>query len=352
MIRTYLKAALYSACLLLAAHCYASEPSRAIAATTSTLDTIKKTGVLTCGIIREEEDYSKADTHGNRAAFDRDICKALGAAVLGDKVKIIFAPYPDEPAAIKALSEGKVAVIATATPDFVNQTAFHIGFSPVLFFDGEGFLVKKDSGITNAKDLAGKKVCFIDETTNAVNLRLYAAREKVALLPFPFEEQGEMEAAMYTANCAAMSTDVTQLANTRARFGTRAKEFEILPQLISKDPLAVAYHGGDAQWAAIVDWTMNALLQAEESGVTAATVEESANSTMDPVARLYFAKGSRVAMTLGLDAGWAVRAVKSAGNYGEMFERDMGSGSPLQMPRGVNALWNEGGLLFASPMKK
>jgi general L-amino acid transport system substrate-binding protein len=332
--------------------------ARAVDSTTaaSTLETIRSTGVLKCGVIREEEDYSKAETHGNRAAFDRDICRAIGAAVLGDAVRIVFVPYPDEPTAIKALSGAKVDVVATATPDFLNAIEFHIGFSPVVFFDGQGFLVKKSSGITNAKSLADKKVCFIDETTSAVNLALYGAREKINLLPFPFEEQGEMEAAMYTANCAAMTADVTQLANTRARFGTRAKEFEILPQLISKDPLAVAYRGGDATWSSVVDWTIAAILQAEESGVSASTVEQvrsnDVSKTSDPAVQLYFNGSSRMAGMLGLEPDWAVRSIKAAGNYGEMYERDLGKGSPLEIARGINALWRNGGLLYAPPIKK
>jgi general L-amino acid transport system substrate-binding protein len=320
--------------------------------TREVLETVKATNTLTCGVIREEEDYSKADTHGNRAALDRDICKGLASAVLSDKGKVIFATYPDEPTAIKALNDGKVEVIASATPSFTNATVFHVGFSPVIFFDGQGFLVNKSSGITDVKQLDGKKVCFIDETTNAVHLPLYGAREKIRFLPFPFEEQGEMEAAMYTANCAAMTTDITQLANTRARFNSRSKDFALLPQVITKDPLAVAYRSGDAQWAAVVDWTTAALIQAEESGVTAANIDQQRETTADPAIQLYFSRSSGMGTTLGLDADWAVRAVKSVGNYGELYERDLGSGSPLQIPRGMNALWSQGGLIYAPVAKR
>jgi len=318
----------------------------------STLATVKSTGALVCGVIREEEDYSKSDTHGNRAQLDSDLCKLLGAAVLGDKAKVLFVTFPDEPAAIQGLNKGKVQVVATATPSYINKIAFHVGFSPTVFFDGQGFLVKKNSGITAAKDLDGKKVCFIDQTTNADYLPLYGEREHIHFVPFPFEEQGEMEAAMYTANCAAISTDVTQLANTRAHYGPRAKEFEILPQVITKDPLAVAYRADDAEWGKVVDWTVSAILQAEESGITAANAAQQRESAADPAVQLYFSKASRVGATLGLDADWAVRAVQSAGNYGEIYERDLGSGSPLHILRGMNALWDQGGLLYADPMKK
>ncbi len=318
----------------------------------SILDTVKSTGTLTCGVIREEEDYSKADTHGNRAALDRDICKAIVSAVVGDKGKVVIATYPDEPAAIKALSEGKVEIIATATPSFVNSNSFHIGFSPVVFFDGQGFLVKTADGFKSAKDLDSKKVCFIDETTNAVYLPLYGAKEKIRFFPFPFEEEGEMEAAMYTANCAAMTTDITQLANTRALFGTRAKEFDLLPEVITKDPLAVAYRDQDPQWANAVNWTVAAIIQAEESGVTSVNVDTLAANNADPAVRIYFGRLSSMATNLALDQTWAVRVIKAVGNYGEMYTRDLGSASPLQIPRGKNALWNKGGLIYAPPVAK
>lgn len=316
------------------------------------LATVKASGTLTCGVIREEEDYSKADTHGNRAALDRDICKGLASAILADQGKVIFATYPDEPSAIKALNEGKVEVVASATPGFTNTAVFHIGFSPIIFFDGQGFLVNKSSGITDVKQLDGKKVCFIDETTNAVHLPLYGARAGIKFLPFPFEEQGEMEAAMYTANCAAMTTDITQLANTRARFNGRAKEFALLPQIITKDPLAVAYRSDDTQWAAVVDWTIAAIIQAEESGISSVNIDQQRETTADPAVQLYFSKSSSMGTSLGLDADWAVRAVKSVGNYGELYERDLGSNSPLQISRGMNVLWSQGGLIYAPVAKR
>ena len=246
MTKLHLTAALLAAAPLAASSTHAQTAP-------SILNTVKSTGTLQCGVVREEEDYSKADVHGNRAALDIDLCKAVAAAVIGEKAKTVFQSFPDEPKAIAALRAGKVQIIATATPSLLNQAAVGIGFSPVVLFDGEGFLVLKTSAIHSPKDLAGKKVCFIDQTSNVENLTAYAAREQVKLIPFPFEEQGEMEAAMHTSNCAAVTTDITQLANTRARFNVRAKDFEILPQTISKDPLAIAYLPGDTLWGAAVN---------------------------------------------------------------------------------------------------
>ena len=255
--------------------------------------------------------------HGNRAAFDIDICKAIAVAVLGNQQRTLFLTYPDEPAAIDALRAGKIQVIATATPDFSNIAQLRLAFSPVMLVDGQGFLVNKRFNITGMHDLADKKVCFVSGTSNGDNLALLAAREQIPLIPFPFEEQGEMEAAMYTANCAAMTTDVTQLANTRARYRDRAGDFDILPLLISYDPLAVAYLGGDEQWANVVNAVASALIQAEQSAVLSANVDQRRSEAVDPAVRFYFAKESGVPGFLHLDPDWAVRVIKAVGNYGE-----------------------------------
>jgi general L-amino acid transport system substrate-binding protein len=314
------------------------------------LEAVKSTGTLVCGIIREEEDYSRAQPHGNRAAFDFDICKGISAAINGKNAKTIFVPFPDEPSAIQGLRQGKVQLLATATPSFVNTNLLGVSFSPVLMHDGQGFLVRKNSGITSPRDLAGKKVCFIGGTSLFENLTAYSAKENVKVFPFPFEEDGEMEAAMFTGNCAAMTSDVTRLANTRARYSKHAGDFEILPQTITDDPLAVAYLPGDLEWAAAVDATVSAIIQAEQSGVTAANVEQMRDETTDPAIPVYFGRKNGTATVLHLDADWAVREIESIGNYGEVFERDLGSKSPLLIHRGLSNLWNNGGLLYAPPI--
>jgi general L-amino acid transport system substrate-binding protein len=155
---------------------------------------------------------------------------------------------------------------------------------------------------------------------------------------------------MYTANCAAMTSDVTRLANTRARYNVRAKDFEILPQTISLDPLAVAYVSGDQEWSAVVNAAVSLLIQAEESGITAANVEDKRSETTDPAVLYYFGPKSGTGSFLHLDPDWAVREIEAVGNYGEMYERDLGSGSPLLIPRGRNALWDRGGMMYAPPI--
>ena len=281
MICNRLNAALLAATWLLPNYLQGAVP----APDPSVLSTVKATGTLQCGVIREEEDYSKAEVHGNRAAFDLDVCKALATAVLGDKQKTIFLTFPDEPKALEALRAGKIQIVASATPNFANTSELGVGFSPVILLDGQGFLVNKKFNINTLKGLAGQKVCFISGTSNGEHLSLLAAREKIDLIPFPFEEQGEMEAAMFTANCAAMTTDVTQLANTRARYRAHAKDFDILPDRISADPLAVAYRHGDLEWASVVNATMAAIIQAEQSGITAANVDQRRSETLDPAVR-------------------------------------------------------------------
>jgi general L-amino acid transport system substrate-binding protein len=315
----------------------------------STLSSVKSTGVLQCGVIREAEDYSKAEVHGNRAAFDIDICKAIAVGVLGEQQRTLFLTYPDEPTAIQALLAGKIQVVASATPNFANISEMGVAFSPVILMDGQGFLVNKRFRISTPKDLAGQKVCFVSGTSVGENLALFAQREQIGLIPFPFEEQGEMEAAMYTANCAAMTTDITQLANTRARYRDRASDFDILAGSITSDPLAVAYARGDLQWASVVNAIVSAVIQAEQSGITAANIDQRRMDSNDPAVRFYFAKGSGVANLLQLKPDWATNVVKAVGNYGELYERDLGDKNPLNIPRGQNNLWDKGGVIYAQP---
>ncbi len=198
--------------------------------------------------------------------------------------------------------------------------------------------------------MAGKKVCFLGGTEIEVQLKSYMQREKIKLLPFPFQEEGEMEAAFVTRNCAAVTADVSQLAYERLGFKGVAKDFEILPDVIAKDPLAPAYRLDDPQWAAIVNWTVEALIQAEESGVTQANLEEMKKSD-DEVIRRLLGVHRGYGQLVGLDDAWAARVIETVGNYGEMFERDLGSGSVMKLPRGANNLWTHGGLIYALPIR-
>ena len=315
-----------------------------------TLDKIRAANSLSCGVDYEEPEYSTRDAHGNHAALDLDLCKAIAVAVLGPNAKLVAVPYRDEQDALEGLKSGKIAVLATGSVNFINTAAAGFGFAHPVFYDYQGLLVDKSLNIHSVKDLAGKRVCFLGGTELQNQLQGYMSREGVRWLPFPFEEEGEMEAAFITRNCAAISADVSQLAYERIAFKAMASRFEILPDVVAKDPLAPAYRLDDPQWAAIVNWTVEALVQAEESGVTQANLVQSKQSS-DPVIQRLLGTQHGYGKSLGLDDAWAARSIEAVGNYGEMFERDLGANSPMHLTRGANNLWTQGGLMIAAPIR-
>jgi general L-amino acid transport system substrate-binding protein len=316
----------------------------------TTLDRIKSTGSLACGINTEEPEYSTQDAHGNHSAFDLDICKAVAVAVLGENAKLVVKPFRDEQDALKALKAGEIALLATGSPNYINSTNSGLGFSRPIFYDYQGFLVNKTMGIRSPKDLAAKKVCFLGGTEIENQIQGYMKREKIEWLPFSFQEEGEMEAAFITHNCAAITADVSQLAYERIAFKTMTADFAILPDVVAKDPLATAYRLDDSQWAAIINWTVEALIQAEESGVTQANLVEMKKSN-DPVIQRLLGVQRGYSQYLSLDDGWAARVIAAVGNYGEIYERDLGTASKLKLPRGANNLWSQGGLMYALPIR-
>jgi general L-amino acid transport system substrate-binding protein len=315
----------------------------------TTLDGIKAAGSLTCGIDTEEPEYSTQDAHGNHGAFDLDLCKAVAVAALGPNAKLIVKPFRDEQDALKALKAGEIALLATGSPNYINTNS-GFGFARPVFYDYQGFLVNKSMGIRSPKDLAGKKICFLGGTEIEIQVAGYMKREKIDWLPFSFQEEGEMEAAFITRNCAAITADVSQLAYERIAFKGMARDFEILPEVIAKDPLAPSYRLDDPQWAEVVNWTVEALIQAEESGVTQANVAAMKTSA-DPVIQRLLGAWRGYGQYLGLRDGWAADAVEAVGNYGEIFDRDLGAGSAMKLTRGPNNLWTQGGLMYALPIR-
>ena len=322
----------------------------ATASAGTTLDKIKAANSLTCGINTEMPEYSTQDAHGNHSAFDLDLCKAVAVATLGPNAKLVVKPFRDEQEALKALNSGEIALLATGSPNYMNATNAGLGFARPVFYDYQGFLVNKTMGIRTPKDLAGKKVCFLGGTEIEIELQGYMTREKIAWLPFSFQEEGEMEAAFITRNCAAITADVSQLAYERIAFKGMARDFEILPDVIAKDPLAPAYRLDDPQWAAIVNWTVEALIQAEESGVTQANLAQMKKSD-DPVVMRLLGTHRGYGQYLPLRDGWAADVIEAVGNYGEIFERDLGAASAMKLARGPNNLWTQGGLIYALPIR-
>jgi general L-amino acid transport system substrate-binding protein len=325
-------------------------PSAHASPAASTLDKIRASGSLACGVDFEEVEYTLRDAHGNHSLFDIDICRAIAVAVLGPNAKFTVVPYRDEADAIEGLKAGKFAVLATASTNLLDTSNAALGFGPTIFFDYQGLLVNKTMGIATPRDLAGKKICFLGGTEIQVQIEGYMAREKIKWLPFPFSEEGEMEAAFMTSNCAAITADTSQLAYERIAFKGMARNFAILPDVIAKDPLSPAYRRDDPQWALIVNWVVEALIQAEESGVTQANVAAMQKSD-DPIIMRLLGTQHGYGQYLGLDDAWAANVIGAVGNYGEMFERDLGAGSVMKLDRGANKLWTKGGLMYSSPIR-
>jgi general L-amino acid transport system substrate-binding protein len=322
------------------------------ATASSTLAHVRAAGILRCAIDVEEAEYSTADDHGNRAAFDADLCRAVAVAVLGPKGHAATKTFPDDVAAMAALNAGEVDMAATLSDDFTHAAGTHVAFSRPVLWDGVGFLVPASSQVTQARQLSGKKVCFLAETAVEESVRAWFAHEHLDFVPFPFQEEGEMQAAFATGNCGALAGERTRLAQTRAAMARHGKLTRLLAESISNDPLAPAVRDDDRQWSMIVNWVMEALLQAEESGVTQANVSAlRAHSTQDgdPLRRFLLGGSHQIGSALGLDDDWVARVIEAVGNYGEIYERDLGGASALKLPRGDNRLYGDGGVLLALP---
>jgi general L-amino acid transport system substrate-binding protein len=315
-----------------------------------TATAIRAAGVLKCALNRDEADYSKINTHGNLAAFGADVCKAVAVAVLGRAGQVRVAALPDEARALLELKAGDADLVPGASPTLTNRALYSVSFGPTVYFDGQGFLVRQASGVRKIEDFAGKQICFIGGTEAEFNLTAALAARHIAFIPFPFEEQGEMEAALFTGHCAAISANLSQLANTLYGFRKDRDRYVIATETLSDDPLAPAYRADDPHWAAIVDWTIEALIEAEERGITASNVEALRQSG-DPAIRRLLGSVPGSGHLLGLDDAWVVHVIAAVGNYGEIFERDLGPQSPLKLERGVNRPRSQGGLLMRQPMR-
>ena len=330
----------------------------------STLDHIRQTKTLRCGINQETPEYSTSDDHGPRQAFDADICRAVAIAILGPDARVIAAPFPDDVTSMEALRGGTVDLLPTLTLDLTHAANAGLAFSPPILYDGVGFLVPLSAHLTHANQLGSKKVCFLAETEVEVAVRAWFAKQHLHFVAFPFQEEGEMEAAFVTGNCAALAGDLTRLAATRVAFGPLAAHYALLPEQISKDPLAAASRADDPAFAEIVHWTIEVLLQAEESGLTqhniAATLSSSSRSAAegsasssppDPTIQILTGGTHEIGDRLSLDNAWPTQVIAAVGNYGEIYTRDLGEKSPLKLPRALNRLYTQGGLMYALPLK-
>jgi general L-amino acid transport system substrate-binding protein len=325
------------------------------AASTPGLASIRQAGVLACGIDQSEAEYNLSEQHGPRVAFDQDLCRAVAVAILGPRAQVAVKGYPDSDTALEALQHKEVDLIASVSADFTHSTIAGVSLTRPVLFDAQGFLVLHSARIEHIADLDRKKICFLDQTESELNLHAWFARHQLSFKPFPFQEEGEMEAAFVTGNCAALSGDLTRLANARAAFASRAREYDLLPETIALDPLAMAYRSSDPAFGNILAQVFNVLVAAEELGVSSKNAGQLLASPAPEIQRL-LGRTRELARPLALEDGWTAKVLSEVGNYGEIFGRGLGEGCPLKMPRGLNSLWSSGngsgvqGLLFSLPL--
>ncbi|MDQ7990276.1 MAG: amino acid ABC transporter substrate-binding protein [Candidatus Dactylopiibacterium sp.] len=316
-----------------------------------TLDTIKQRGTLQCGVSTGVAGFSLADSQGRWAGFDVDFCRAIAAAVLGDPNKVHFVPLNSQQR-FAAIQSGEVDILARNTTWTLNRDgALGLSFTGVTYYDGQGFLVPKKLKVTSAKQLRNAEVCVQSGTTNEKNLAEYFRGIGVKVRPVVFEGFEASFKAFFSGRCQAYTTDISGLAGVRNKEAPNPDDYTILPEVISKEPLGPAVRRGDDEWFAIVRWVPFALIEAEELGITAANVDKIRAENKDPAFTRLLGSGEDTGKNLGLDKDWAYRAIKSVGNYGEIFARNVGPESVLKLPRGLNNLWNKGGILFAPPVR-
>jgi general L-amino acid transport system substrate-binding protein len=319
-------------------------------AAAGTLDDVKARGVVNCGSNTGLTGFGAPDANGDFQGFDVDLCKAVAAAVFGDQTKVKFVPLTGE-TRFTALASGEVdLLVRNSTWTFSRDTDLKLDFVAVNYYDGQGFMVKKDLGVSSAKELDGATICIQTGTTTELNLADFFKANNITYTPVTVADDSEAQRQFLAGACDAFTTDASGLAATRAVL-PNPDDFVILPEIISKEPLGPVVRHGDNNWGDIVRWTYYALLSAEEKGITKANVEDTAANSQDPeVRRLLGVEGDQGKM-LGLDNNWAKNAIAANGNYGEIFEANIGVNTPIKLARGLNALWTNGGLQYSPPFR-
>ena len=316
-----------------------------------TLDNIKAKGQVVCGVNTGLAGFAAADSAGKWSGLDVDVCRALAAAVLSDPEKVKYVPLNAQQR-FTALQSGEVDILSRNTTFTLTRDA-SLGLSSTVtnYYDGQGFMVTAKSKIKSAKQLKGQTVCVQSGTTTEKNLTDYSKANGLNIKPVVFEKLEAAENAYFTGRCVSYTTDASGLSSTRSKVAKDPKDHVILPDLISKEPLGPMVRRGDDEWFAVVKWVMYGMLEAEENGITQANVDQMKTSTSPVVQRLLGGGTEDTGKLLGLDKEWLARAIKATGNYGESFERNVGPKSALGLPRGLNNLWNKGGLMYAYPVR-
>ncbi|MDP6774733.1 MAG: amino acid ABC transporter substrate-binding protein [Rhodospirillales bacterium] len=321
----------------------------ASAAYAGTVDDVKKKGHVQCGVSQGLPGFSNPDQKGNWTGIDVDVCRAVAAAVLGSADKVKYTPLSAKER-FTALQSGEVDMLSRNTTwTLVRDTALGLNFAGVNYYDGQGFMVRKDLGVKSAMELAGASVCVNIGTTTELNMADFFRANKMDYKPVVFEKADEVVAAYDSGRCDVYTTDQSGLAAQRLKLKDPNAHM-VLPEVISKEPLGPVVRHGDDRWLDIVKWTLYAMLEAEEMGIDSKNADSMKGSNNPGIKRLLGSEGD-LGGNLGLDKEWAYRVIKQVGNYGQIFEAHVGPNTPLQLPRGVNALWNKGGLMYPMPAR-
>lgn len=321
----------------------------ATASSAATLDDVKAKGAVQCGVSQGLPGFSNPDDQGNWTGLDVDFCNAMSAAIFGDASGAKFSPLSAKER-FTALQSGEIDVLPRNTTwTMTRDTALGLNFAGVNYYDGQGFMIRKSLGVSSALELSGASVCTNTGTTTELNVTDYFRSNNMDLELVQFEKADEVVQAYDSGRCDVYTTDASGLYAQRLKL-TNADDHVVLPEIISKEPLGPVVRQGDDQWFNIAKWVLFAMVNAEELGVTQANVDEMKNSKNPSVRRLLGTEGS-FGENIGLGNDWAYNVIKTVGNYGESFDRNVGPDTPLGIARGVNALWSKGGLMYAPPIR-
>ncbi|WP_319526546.1 amino acid ABC transporter substrate-binding protein [uncultured Desulfosarcina sp.] len=318
-------------------------------ASADTLDDVKAKGFVQVGVNGDLFGFGKPDEKGVWKGLDVDTGRAIAAAVFGDADKVKYTPLTAV-TRFTALQSGEIDVLCrNATRTLSRETALGLNFAQVNYYDGQGFLVPKSLGVKSAKELDGAAVCVLPGTTTELNVADYFRANGMKMNPVVIENTAELAKTFFAGRCDCLTSDASQLAGTRA-VAPKPDDYIILPEIISKEPLAPAVRHGDDKWYDIVNFSVLAMINAEELGITSKNVDEMLNSK-DPKVQRFLGVSPGNGKALGLDEKFAYNIIKQVGNYGEVFERNVGKNTPLKIERGLNALWTDGGLMYSPPFK-
>jgi general L-amino acid transport system substrate-binding protein len=319
-------------------------------ASAGTLEDVQARGKVNCGVTTGLTGFAAPDANGVWDGFDVAICRAVAAAVLGDPAAVEFTPTTGQ-TRFTALGSGEIDVLARNTTwTFSRDVDLKFEFAGVNLYDGQGFMVPKDLGVSSAKELDGATVCIQTGTTTELNLADFFRANNISYEPVPIETNAEAQQQYLAGACDVYTTDASGLAATRATFENPGDHI-VLPEIISKEPLGPLVRHGDNEWGDIVRWTLNTLIVAEELGISSANVEELAKGSNNPEVNRMLGSEGNLGEQLGLSADWAKNIIMAVGNYGEVFERNIGETTPIGLSRGLNAQWKDGGLLYAPPFR-